>query len=293
MKFRKYDIFQNFRRKSLFENILHCFVSLIFTIVAFSYLYILIWNLISSFKTHGEIIMEPFALPTVFHWENYKDIFSVLRVGDSTFFHMIFNSLAFSVWGTFANLFVSAQFAYVAVKYKFPGSNIITPLIMVIMTLPLYGVGGGTYELYHKLGLIDSYGQLLVFGSVTHSVTLYFMAYFKNLSWSYAEAAMIDGANHFDICYRVMMPHVKPLFGSFFLINWLSAWNDYSSTMIYHPKLPNLAYGIYQFQAEMLYLARLDILAAACVVATIPSLVLFGAFNKQLTESVSLGGLKG
>lgn len=293
MKNRRFDLFKNFRRKAPAEIVLHCVVSLIFTVVAFSYLYILLWSLMSGFKTHSEIVLEPFSLPTKWHWENYKDLLSALKVGENTFWHMLFNSVLFSVWGTFANQFVAMQFAYVVSKYKFPGSNLIFPLIMVVITLPLYGTGGGLYKVYHELGLIDSYRQLLVFGAVTHTGTLYYMAYFQNLSWSYAEAAMIDGANHVDIWYRIMMPQAKPLFGALFLTNWLVSWNDYSSAMIYHPKLPNLAYGIYQFNVEMMYNARLDILFAACVVAALPALILFVAFNKTLTTNVSLGGLKG
>lgn len=290
---RRIDIFQNFRRKAPMEIAIHCIVSLIFSFVAFSYLYILIWCFLSGLKSHSEIVLNPFSLPAEWMWENFLNVFSLLRVGENTFWHMILNSVLFSVWGTFANQFVAMQFAYVVSKYKFPGCKLIFPLIMVVMTLPLYGTGGGLYKVYYELGLIDSYAQLLVFGSVTHMGTLYYMAYFENLSWSYAEAAFIDGANHIQVWFRVMMPQAKPLLGALFITNWLSSWNDYSSSMIYHPKLPNLAYGIYQFNTEMLYTARLDILFAACMLAALPALVLFVLFNKTITSNVSLGGLKG
>lgn len=290
---KKFDIWKNFRRKAPLEIVLHCFVSLIFMIVAVSYLYILVWAVIAGFKTNSEIVMTPFSLPKEWKWENYIEMASLLRIGNNTFWHMLFNSVIFSVWGTFANQFIIMQFAYTCTKYTFPGSKYIFPIILTVMTLPLYGTGGGMYKLYYNLGLIDSYAQLLVVGSVTSAATLYFMAYFQNLSWSYAEAAMIDGANHFDIYYKVMMPQAKPMFGALFLTNWIVAWNDYTSAMIYHPKLPTLTYGIFAFEKEMVSQVRLDILFAACVVVLLPALILFIVFNKTITSNVSLGGLKG
>lgn len=290
---KKFDLFASFRRKAPGEIVLYCMVSLLFLAVCLSYLYLVVWCVLAGFKTHSEIILNPFSLPDVWHWENYKDIFKVLRVGDNNFWDMLFNSVIFSVVGTLANMFVIMQFAYVATKYTFPGSKLITPLILTVTTLPLYGTGGGLYEVYYRLGFIDSYTQLFAIGTVTTTNTLIFMAFFQSLSWSYAEAAMMDGANHFDIWYRVMLPQSKPLFIAQFIVNWMGAWGDYSGSMIYHPNLPNLAYGIYQFSTEMTYQARMDILFAACVLVSIPSVLLYIIFNKTITTSMSIGGLKG
>ncbi len=292
-KYRKIDLFANFRRKSPLENALHCVVALVFAVVCFSYLYMVVWCVLAGFRTHSEIVLDPFGLPTTWHWENFIDLTRLLKVGDNDFWDMLFNSAVFSLWGTFANMFVMLQFAYVAAKYKFPGSKYVMPIILIVTTLPLYGTGGGLYKLYYNLGFINSYTQLLAIGSVTTTTTLYFMSYFQNMSWSYAEAAMMDGANHFTIFYRVMLPQAWPIFIALFITSWKGVWNDYSSSMIYHPKLPTLAYGIYQFSTEMTYQARLDILFASCVVASLPALILYLVFNKTMTTSVSFGGLKG
>jgi ABC-type glycerol-3-phosphate transport system permease component len=122
---------------------------------------------------------------------------------------------------------------------------------------------------------------------------LYYSAFFKNLSWTYAEAAMIDGAHDFDIYFRVMLPQAKPIFGALFLTQWIGAWNSYDSALIYLPTLTTLPVGIFQFNTEMIYRARLDILFAACVLIALPAIILFIAFNKIITTNVSLGGIKG
>ena len=83
------------------------------------------------------------------------------------------------------------------------------------------------------------------------------------------------------------------MFGALFLTEWLGNWNEYSSCLVYLPNLPTLPVGIYQFNTEMIYRARLDILFAACVIVALPAIILFIVFNKTLTTSVSVGGIKG
>jgi multiple sugar transport system permease protein len=104
---------------------------------------------------------------------------------------------------------------------------------------------------------------------------------------------MIDGANDFQIYWYAMLPQATPIFGALFLTGWIGSWNTYESALVYLPNLPTLPVGIYQFNLEMIYRARLDILFAACVLVSIPAIVLFTVFNKTITTNVSVGGIKG
>ena len=90
-----------------------------------------------------------------------------------------------------------------------------------------------------------------------------------------------------------MFPQMKPLFGALFLSSWLTTWNSYENELLFQPNLPTLPVGIYQFNLEMIYRARLDILFAACVLISIPAIILFIVFNKTITTNVSVGGIKG
>ncbi len=284
---------KSFRRKSKAEIALYIFVSLIFFVVAASYVYMFVWAVIAGAKTHTEIILNPFSLPEEWHWEHFLDVFSLLEVNGSNFWDMLFNSVYFSVGAVGLNHLVTMSFAYCCTKYKFPGSEWPYVIILVMLTLPLYGTSGATYRIYKGLGMVDSYTQILsALGGFSMNF-LYYRACFKSMSWSYAEAAMIDGADDFVIYGKVMMPMAKPIFGALFLTGWLANWNNYESALVYLPNLPTLPVGIYQFNTEMIYRARLDILFAACVIISIPAIVLFIAFNKVITTNVSLGGIKG
>ena len=95
------------------------------------------------------------------------------------------------------------------------------------------------------------------------------------------------------IYFRIMLPQAKPILFAQFLTQWVGVWNSYESALVYLPNTPTLPVGIYQFNQEMIYQARLDILFAACVITVLPALILYIAFNKTITTSVTLGGLKG
>lgn len=286
-------IFKNFSRKSPAEIVLHCTVSLIFAIVAFTYVYLVVWAIFAALKSHTDIVMNPFSLPAEWMWQNFKDVWSLLEVNGHGFGEMLFNSCYFSIVSVLLQQFVTATYAYACTKYKFPGSDLPYLIILIMMTLPIYGAGGASYKLIRDLGLIDSYWNVIGSAAGMSVNFLYYRAYFKNLSWTYAEAAMIDGAGHFGIYFKVMFPMSKPIFGALFLTNWLTNWNSYEGPMLYLPNLPTLPVGIYQFNQEMIYRARLDILFAACVLVSIPALILFVAFNKVITTNVSMGGIKG
>ncbi len=293
MRMPKLRMPKSFRRKSKGEIVLHIFVSLIFFVVAASYVYVFLWAVVAGAKTHTEIVINPFSLPQAWHWEHYLEVFTLLEVNGHNFWDMLFNSVYFSVGAVALNKIVTMSFAYCCTKYKFPGSNLPYVIILVMMTLPLYGTGGATYRIYKALGMVDSYSHILSAVSGFSMDFLYFRACFKNMSWSYAEAAMMDGADDFVIYTKVMMPMARPLFGALFLTGWLGTWNNYESALIYLPNIPTLPVGIYQFNTEMMYRARLDILFAACVLISIPAIILFIAFNKVITTNVSLGGIKG
>lgn len=282
-----------FKRKSKGEAILHLFVSFIFLLVALSYIYILVWALFAGLKTHTEVVMNPFSLPKEWHWEHFLEVFQVLEVNQNNFFDMFINSVWFSVVGVLIQQFVSINLAYACSKYTFPGSKYMYTLVLIVITLPIYGNSGAMYKLIKNLGLLNSYAQIVTCASAITMYFLYYMAFFKNLSWTYAEAAMMDGANDFQIYFKVMFPQAKPIFGALFLSQWIVQWNSYESALVYLPKLPLLPVGIYQFSTEMQFRARLDILFAACVIVALPAILLFIIFNKTITSNVSAGGIKG
>lgn len=296
------SIFARFKKKKIVkkstgEIIVYSIVSVIFAFFAFTYIYILFFVAINGLKSHNDAVMHPWSFPQNWKFGNYVSIFKELVVYKGTnyetnFFKMFFNSLYFSVTGSLLNMTFTAMAAYVTCKYKFKGSGIFYPLTLIIMTVPIYGSNGALYKLYLKLGMINSYKQVLLSWGGFNMQYLFFYAAFSNLSNAFAEAAQIDGAGDYTIYFKIMFPQIFNLFGALFILAWVADWNNYSSVLVYLPKIPTLAGGIYLFQAETQATVRQHILYAAYFLVSIPPLLLFAFFNKAFTTNISLGGVK-
>ena len=279
-------------KKTISERIVYSIVFLIFCLFALSYLYCLFWCFMSGFKTHNEVILSPFALPKTWQFSNYTTGLSLLEVNDNNFFDMLFNSLYFSVLDAFLSVMSTCMIAYATTKYHFKGRKIFFYISLVMMILPIYGSGGSQYRLMYDLGFINSRWMILTAVGGLGAYYMYFNAFFKNLSWTYAEAAQMDGAGHFRTFFQVMLPQSMSMFGALFLLLWIAEWNNYGTAIIYLGKMPTLASGIYIFQISMTYLARSDILYAASALTLLVPLIIFAVFNKVLMSNISLGGIK-
>jgi ABC-type glycerol-3-phosphate transport system permease component len=223
---------------------------------------------------------------------NYFEVFSFMRVAGFGYFGMLFNSIYFSVVGSLIKVMVTSIFAYTCTKYKFPGSTLVYPIIMIMLTLPIYGAQGSQYIIIKRLGLINSYSQIILAINGMNMWFLYFTATFKGVSDTYGEAAVIDGANDFQVYFKVMLPQAFNLWLAMFLMSWEADWNNYSSVLLYLPKLPTLAGGLYMFEIDAVQSVRFDMLYAAYSLSALPPLIIFAFFSNILTNSISIGGVK-
>lgn len=277
---------------TLAEHIIYSVVLVVFILQAAYNLYYFFFTFTTAFKTHDEIVIAPFALPEIWHWENFIEIFTYLEVNGTGYFGMVFNSLYFATLGPLITQLCTALIAYTACKYEFPGSRLFYPFILITMTLPLYGSGGSLYLVIKNMNLIDSYLHIVLAFSGLNASFLYYHALFKGVSDTYGEAAVIDGANDFTIYWKIMLPQAKGLFVALFVMGWLAEWNNYSGILIYLPNLPTLAGGMYLCHNDMMYDVRLDMVYAGYAVSAIPGLLLFAIFHETMTTSISIGGVK-
>ena len=279
------------QRKTVAEIVLYALVFLVFCAFAFTYVYMIFWCFYSGLRSYDEIARNPFGFSAV-HPRNYIDVFQLLSANGSSFFEMLLNSVYFSMLGPFLAISVTSMMAYVTSKYKFFGAGAVYFIVLIVITLPVYGSSSAQYNLLYNLGIINTRWMILTSLNGFSMYYMYFYAFYKNLSWSYAEAAMLDGANDWQIYFRVMLPQSITMFGSLFLLLWMADWNNYGTALIYLPQMPTLAVGIYLFKTQMIYNSRLDILYAACGISLLPPLVMFIACNNALMSNVSLGGIK-
>ncbi len=279
--------------KSLSQKITEGVVFVILAAVCLSYLWMLIWGLVMGCMSHAQITLSPFKFPEKWNFRNYIDAFKMLEVNDTNMVQMIGNSLWLTLGGAFLDVFCSLMMAYACAKFRFIGRNILHGASIVIMMLPIIGSGGAAYRLIYNLGLNDSPLYLITYcsGFGTQYIILY--GFMQSLSWSYAEAAYLDGATEMQVFFKVMIPMCISPIVALGVLRVIAIWNDYSTSLLYLKQMPTLATGLYLFENDMLYEARKDILIAACMLSVMPILVLFMVFNKTLLDLDLGGGLKG
>ena len=163
------------------------------------------------------------------------------------------------------------------------------------MIIPIIGTMPAMMRWMKTIGTYDNMiPQILLSGSPYGFYFILLYGAFKSLSWSYAEAAFIDGARHSTVMWRIMFPMMMPTFATIFLLCFISCWNNYQGLIIWMPSYPTLAVGVYSFKenAAILGLAPPNVLCGYILIS-IPTIIIWCTSHKLITSSFAVGGLKG
>lgn len=202
----------------------------------------------------------------------------------------------YAVGGALVATFVPMFMGYLCAKYTNKVSTILYGVVVFVMAVPIVGAQPATINLMRRLRLFDTfYGDWLRKASFTNMYFLIFYAYFKSLASSYDEAAEIDGASQLTVMFRICLPLAKSIFGTVFLMLFVSFWNDYTTPMMFIPSYPTLSYLVY-IQTTYLSgqpLAQTVYKFAALMTFAIPIIIIFCIFNKRLMSNMTMGGIKG
>ena len=271
---------------------------IIFLLYALSLLFPFAWLLINSLRSVKEwgSTVECFdflSIPTPIQLSNYLDILQTELQGESIL-SMLGWSVVLTVLGTVINVFFSACAAYVIAKYDFPGKKLIYALAIFAMVVPIVGTLPAQVKFMEFLGLDDSLiGVLFLYSGAVGFNFILLNASFESVSWSYAEAAQMDGAGHFGIFFKVMIPMCRGPIISCCVLQAITLWNDYSTPFLFMNSHKTLAVGLQAIQAELQITGQYPLVFAAMIISIIPVLILFACFQKKIMENTVAGGLKG
>lgn len=266
----------------------------IFAIYSLLLLFPLFFALNSSLKNGDQdfiMNMSKFTLNPKF--VNYIHAWTELEISGVTFGDMFLNSVWFSAGTTLLNVFSSMCLAYGVAKYRFKGRDAMYSFVLIIMVFPVFGTLPARYKLYSNLGFIDSPLLLLAYAGGFDSQFLILYAFFKNVDWSFAESAFIDGASHWTVFVRIMMPMALPAVAALAVSNFIVSWNNYGDVLLYLPNMPTLSTGMYVFDTKMMYQADRPLLYAGMVITLLPIVILYLTMQKTVMKMTFEGGIKG
>lgn len=283
-------------RRTTGERIFFSVVFVIFAIQTLSYLLMVYWVLLASLKTPMEYFFgKQFAFPDKLMFSNYVKAFTGLKVKDTNLFGMIFNTLWYTAFATFFAIMMPCITGYCISKFDFKLKNVIYTVAVVNLMIPVVGTAPANIKFLNVIGIFDT--PLYVIWSHSSGFTGSFLIYygfFKSVSRSYMEAAEIDGANHFTIFFKVMLPQALPVLLTYAITNSMSYWNDYQSVLMFIPSFPTLASGLYLYgELEAQRQGDFPRYFAGLIISIIPPMVLFACTSKKIMTSLSIGGLKG
>ena len=267
----------------------------IFLIYGATLLYPFIWALINAGKTSIEYVENSFNLPEKYLFQNFIDAFTNLKHNEIPFIQMLFNSLWMAVVKVTAHIIAASMAAYVVAKYRFPGKTFIFSLAIFIQVIPVVGAEAARYKFYATFGFLDNPALFwMVWASAFSFQFIVLYGTFQSISWSYAEAAFMDGASNFQVFRSVMLPQAKGAIGSLMILDFITAWSDYQTSLLYMKKYPTTALGIFTFQTESRFMANsMPLMFAAIIINVVPIIILFICFQKTILTNVTAGGLKG
>ena len=287
-------------QRSKGEKVLFGIVFVLFFLYAASLIFPLLWLLINSLqdRTIYEVNLalgNAFEFPSALHWENYSYAFTQLSYNGANIFMMFFNSIWYTLAYTLGGVLMSAFTGYALATYRFKLRGFMYGVIIFTMTIPTVGTTGALFNLvYNVLHIYDSPLYVILkhlCGTGLNFLVLY--GFFRNVSWSYAEAAFMDGAGHARVFFSIMLPQALPAIVTLSIVSGIAAWNDYMDVLMYLPSFPTIASGMYGVSRTLPRQGYSTVYFAALVISMLPILILFTCFSNVIMKNFAVGGLKG
>lgn len=275
-------------------------------IYCFSLLIVFGWLILSSFKSYIDFSLHAFSFPEEFVWDNYAKVFEVFKITLRNkegarvlygFDSMLIYSIVFSATRTFMSVMLYAFMAYAMAKYNFFGRNFLYALGIFVMITPIVGSMPSMMQIKKFLGVYNNMTLTVLTTNATAFSGLHFLLLygaFKSMPWAYAESAFIDGAGHWTVFLKIMLPMMLPTCVVLYVLEFMGMWNDYMTFLVWLPSYPSLSLGLILFQYEATRSGvSMPIILAAFIVVMIPMIVLYASSQKLIMERFNVGGLKG
>lgn len=222
--------------------------------------------------------------------DNYNDMFDVLKSNRVPFSRYVFNSVAVTVTVTILQCGFSAMAAFVLAKCKFPGGKIINSIIVTSLLYQSNVIYIMQYIVMSEMGIIDT-PLALILPAIASPMGLFLMRQsISQIPDSMIEAAKVDGAGLFRICWQIVMPNQKPALMTIIIFAFQGAWNIQGGSVVFQEQYKTLPTVV--SQAASSGIARAGVAMAAAVFMLVPPVIVFILAQRQVIETMAHSGIK-
>ncbi len=263
-------------------------------LVAFS-VFPLYWMVVTSLKTTAEVYQYPPTLfPRRINLDNYSQVIELTNLG-----HNFLNSSIVAVGTTVLAIMVAAPCAYSLSRFRFRGLASLAMLMLYVYMIPGVLIVIPLFVIAYRIGIADNlYSLILIHLSFSVPVGTWLLrSYFAGIPRGLEDAALIDGATYTQILRKIMIPLALPGIISTAVFTFIISWNEYLFALIFlrSPDKWTLPLGL----ASMMGGERdsgffgWEMIMAASVLITVPSLVYMIITQKALIRGMGEGAIKG
>jgi len=248
-----------------------------------------VYMLVSSLETNAQIgQLTPQFVPSPFVWDNYAQVWQTSRVGQ-----FFVNSLVVAVATTVGQLLTASLAAYAFARLRFPGRSLLFAAYLATLIIPFQVTLIPNYILIRLLGWHNTYqGLIAPFVSSVFS-TFLLRQFFLTIPVDLEEAAVLDGAGHFTIYARIIMPLARPAVAALVIFAFLNSWNNFLWPLVVvdSESLKTLPLGIAEFEGQ--FTVQWNLLMAGASLSLVPVLIVYLIAQRWIVQGIALTGQGG
>lgn len=263
--------------------------SLLMAALAIAMIFPFVIMLSASLKTQATVFSESFTLiPRRLNWSNY-----LLVVTDAHYLDWYRNSIVTVVLTVAFRLAVTIPAAYAFARMRFRLRDALFYVLVATMMISPETTIVPRYLFYKKIALLDSLWVIILPEMFEVFYLFMLRQFFEDIPMEFTEAAFMDGATHFTVLARVVVPLAKPAIVTVILFSFIYVWNDFMDPYLFINSSANqlLTAALKYFQDEAG--ANVPVQLAGASTAIVPIIVLFAFTQKYFVEGLSSSGIKG
>ncbi len=268
------------------------FVRILLFLWGIGIIFPIIWILLVSLKTNQEFFRSVWSFPQKLQWRNYIMAWEKLGIGRS-----LLNTVYYVGFSLVFGIFITTINAYALTRLEFKGRKIIMEIIMISLFLPGINALVPQYVMMRAFRLTNSLSALIMLESLGENVFSLFIlsGFMQTIPKELEESAHIDGASIFKVFWNIIVPLAVPGIVTVAIFRFLGLYNNFLSPFIYLSDPDKYTIGVNMYHAShlMQYKADWVTLCAGVIIASIPSIIIYILFQKQIIEGATLGSLKG
>jgi multiple sugar transport system permease protein len=272
------------RRRGGSHVVAHIVLGIGSLIMAFPFL----WQIVMSLSTNAEVqSVTPVFWPAELQWSNYAEVFQRLP-----FLDQLQTSVTITVIRTLAQILFCTLAGYAFARMRFKGRAILLALVLSILMVPSQVYLLSQYQIVQGLGLLDSLGGLVLPGLFSAFGTYLMRTAFLAMPAELEEAARLDGANPFEIFWRIMLPLARPTISVLAITTVLWSWNELLWPLVvttFSDRMP-LSAGLATLIGDRT--TDYPVVMAASLLAMAPVLLLFIVLQRRVIDGLASSGLK-